>query len=440
MSLKSQIRELASLPFNLHSRKYASISFSTTARILAVILVTGCALVSAQTLTTLYNFGSRPGDGENPQAGVVFDNAGNLYGTTALGGIGSDGTLFQLSPPVNQGGPWTETIIRRLRDTPDGASPEGRVVVNSKGGFFTTAYSGGATDQGAVLAAFPPVVPGGPWTEKVLYSFGSVLNDGLNPNSGVIASKHVLYGTTSNGGAKRRGTVFQLTPPAVPSDPWIETILHSFNAGGDAAFPLGELIIDSNGNLFGVTVLGGADNVGAVYEVSPPAVAGDPWTEQVVYSFSGPDGSSPFGRLLLGPNGVLYGTTSGGGAGEAGTVFQLTPPAAQGDPWTQTILYSFTGARDGGSPSAGVIMGKGGRLFGTARTGGSGGPDFGGVVFVLEPPANAGDPWTERPLVSFGGPNGFGPTSTLVLRPEGLYGTTTQGGAFGTGTVFLLAP
>ena len=85
-------------------------------------------------------------------------------------------------------------------------------------------------------------------------------------------------------------------------------------------------------------------------------------------------------------------------------------------------------------------MDKKGRLFGTARTGGSGGPDFGGVVFVLNPPVVAGDPWTERALISFGGPNGFGSTSTLVLRSEGIYGTTTQGGQFGTGVVFLLTP
>ena len=424
--------------FSTLQQRLAKFRSSANKVVTAAVLI-GSAFASAQTLTTLYDFGSRPNDGANPQAGVVFDKAGNLYGTAALAGI-SDGTIFQLSPPAQAGDPWTENIVRRFRGTPDGASPEGRVVVSANGTLFTTTYSGGDNNLGAVVAALPPAAPGGPWREKVLYSFGGVPGDGMNPNVGVIASGNTLYGITSNGGAHRRGTVFRLTPGANPSAPWVETVLYSFNAGGDAAFPSSELILDKNGNLFGTALLGGSHNMGAVYEVSPPAVAGDPWTEQVIFSFSGSDGSSPFGRLLLDAKGLLYGTASGGSPAGGGAVFQLAPPANQGDPWTYSILYSFTGGRDGGSPSAGVVMDNKGRLFGTARGGGSGGPDFGGVVFMLTPPAQAGQPWTERPLTSFGGPNGFGPTSTLVLRPEGIYGTTTQGGAFGNGIVFLLTP
>ena len=200
--------------------------------------------------------------------------------------------------------------------------------------------------------------------------------------------------------------------------------------------------MDKSGNLYGTTVQGGANNVGALYQVSPPSTPGGDWTETVIHSFNGTDGTAPAGRLLIAADGTMYGTASGGGTNpnQSGTVFKLTPPAAPGDPWILTTLYNFTGGRDGGSPEAGVVMDKQGRLLGGASTGGRGGPDFGGVLFVLTPPTTPGDPWTERALVSFGGPNGFRPIAPLILRKDGIYGTTAQGGRFGTGTVFVLTP
>ena len=243
---------------------------------------------------------------------------------------------------------------------------------------------------------------------------------------------------TFGGGASGRGTVFQLAPQSDPKSPWIESILYSFAASGDAAFPSSELVIDKNGNLYGTTTLGGANNLGAVYEVSPPAGPGAPWTETVIFSFNGTDGTLPSGRLLLDASGNLLGTTDGGGAGAEGTVFQLTPPAKLGDPWTETVLYSFSGGVDGSNPAAGVVMDKNGRLFGTAQHGGTGNPKVGGVVFELDPPIVPGGPWTETVLHSFSGADGFLPTSLLTMRPDGIYGTTAQGGVFGTGTVFVL--
>jgi uncharacterized repeat protein (TIGR03803 family) len=197
------------------------------------------------------------------------------------------------------------------------------------------------------------------------------------------------------------------------------------------------LITDSSGNLYGVTLLGGAHNLGAVYRLSPPTLQGGAWTEKVLFSFSGPDGSSPFGRLLLDKSGTLYGTTSGGGPSQAGTVFMLTPQP--GDVWTEQVLYSFSGGSDGGSPEAGVIMDQKGSLFGTASNGGTGRLS-GGVVFRLDPPMMAGSAWTETVLYSFGGSDGFRPLSRLVPRNGALYGTTSAGGLNGTGTVFQLIP
>ncbi len=412
---------------------------SKVSRILAVAVLIGGACASAQTLTTLYSFGSNTRDGVDPQAGVVFDASGNLYGTTAVGGIGgANGILFQLSPPAEPGGSWSENTLRKFQGKPDGKIPESRVVVTSTGQIFGTTWGGGAKDMGTVFTAFPPAVAGGSWTEKPIYSFGVFQSDGVNPNAGVLAANGILYGVTFGGGANGKGTVFQLTRRSDHDNTWTETILYSFTASGDAAFPSSELVMDKKGNLFGTTTLGGVNNLGAVYEVSPPTSSGNPWTETVIFSFNGTNGTLPAGRLLLDASGVLYGTTDGGGTGGEGTVFKLTPPANSGAAWTEDVLYSFSGGRDGSNPAAGVVMDKNGKLYGTAQHGGTGDPKVGGVVFELDPPSVAGGAWTETVLHSFSGADGFLPICTLTLRKDGIYGTTAQGGLFGTGTVFVL--
>jgi uncharacterized repeat protein (TIGR03803 family) len=413
---------------------------TVTARNLAIAILLGCVCASGQTFTQLYSFGSNPNDGVDPQAGVVFDNAGNLYGTASVGGINNHGTVFELSRPASPG-PWTETVPRQFHTGPGGNVPEGRLIVAPTGELFGTTLQGGANNAGIAYMLLPPVAPGDRWRERVLYSFGNFPGDGVNPNAGLLAGNNVLYGVAS-GGANFTGAVFQLTPPSVRGKPWTETVLYSFTGFGsvDAAFPSSELIMDRKGNLYGTALLGGANILGAVYQLSPPAGNGS-WTEKVIFSFSGTDGSSPAGHLLLDASGTLFGTADGGGASGSGAVFQLVPPAAPGGPWTQTVLYSFSGGVDGSSPAAGVILGKNGRLFGTAQHGGNGGPKIsGGVVFALDPPAIPGGPWNETVLYAFGGPDGFLPASTLKLRGGILYGTTAEGGTFGTGTVFALKP
>jgi uncharacterized repeat protein (TIGR03803 family) len=405
------------------------------ASLLAVPLLIGSAAAGAQTLTTIYNFGAQRGDGTFPWA-ITGDGQGNLYGTASLDGTrDGDGALFRLSPPAEPGGIWTETVLYRFRGSPDGSTPEGTPVLTVGGRIFGTTYLGGLHDLGTAFVAGPGDTPDAPWKEKPIYHFGAFAGDGTKPNSGLLYARGKLYGVASEGGATGRGTVFMLTPPLAPDDDWTETILHSFGPDGDASFPLGELVGDRHGNLYGNSVLGGVNNLGAVYRLVPPAHPGQPWTESVIHSFNGTDGSSGEGRLLLANDGVLYGTTGGGGPEEGGTVFKLTPPSDPSGSWTHSIVYAFTGGRDGGSPAAGVSMDAQGRLWGTTTVGGNGGPNFGGVLFVLHPPANPGDPWTETVLSSFGGPNGFRPISPLVWDGA-IYGLTTQGGAFGTGTAF----
>jgi uncharacterized repeat protein (TIGR03803 family) len=174
-----------------------------------------------------------------------------------------------------------------------------------------------------------PASPDKSWTEAVLYRFAGGTSDGANPYAGVvIGAKGVLYGTTDLGGTSNNGTVFSLTPPASPGGSWIEAVLHNFIGGTDGANPQTDVVIGRNGMLYGTTSLGGASNSGTVFSLTPPASPGGSWTEAVLYSFTGgSDGGLPAGAVTIGGRGmILYGTTEVGGTSQNyGTVFLLTP-------------------------------------------------------------------------------------------------------------------
>ena len=165
--------------------------------------------------------------------------------------------------------------------------------------------------------------------------------------------------------------------------------------------------MDQAGNLYGTTLVGGANNLGAVYQLSPPPAKEERGRRRSYFRLAGPMAPCPSADCSSTEAAALYGTTDGGGSGQAGTVFQLTPSPSRVLPWSESVLYNFSGGIDGGNPVAGVIIDNRGRLFGTASTGGNGRPDPGGVIFRLDPPENEGDPWTERVLHAFGGPDGF---------------------------------
>ena len=395
------------------------------------LLLTLAILASSafgQTFTTLYNFGASNIDGQAPSSGVVMDKTGNLFGVTGIGGNQlSGGTVFELSPPAVTGNPWTETVLHRFRGTPDGKTPLGHLIMMPNGVLAGTNLHGGSEDEGTLYV----IVHGtdqSTWRETILHNFGTVPDDVVTPDLGLFPAPEGFYGA-DQGGANNTGAIYLLARGANGSA-WTQNILYSFRAigSGDGRGPGGELVRDAKGNFYGVTTLGGTNDLGAVYEVSPPAAQGAPWTETVLYSFNGTDGTLPAGRLLLGPGGKLFGTTDGGGANSAGTVFELTPPTVSGNPWTETILYSFTGGSDGTSPENGVIADQSGRLYGTA----------GQTIFMLTP-HSSGSMWTESVLHNFTGPDGFVTTGPLVLANKTLYGTTAEGGAFGVGTAFQIS-
>ena len=335
---------------------------------------------SEWTETLIYQFQGGE-DGNYPVGGLVFDGSGNLYGTTEDGGTsGSAGTVFESSPPSSGSGPWTLTTIYNFAGGVSGANPEAGLVFDESGNLYGTATWGGNCDGsngcgGVVYELSPPSVSGGQWTYTVIYTFKQS-PDGAVPQSTLVFVGKNLFGTTVEGGKggssceldANCGTIFELAPPSSSGGTWTEHVLHSFGGvAGDGQNPRSGLVRDSSGNLYGVTEFGGTYGYGTVYEFAPPSAPGGSWTETVLNSFSvAVDGADPFPTPAIGPDGSLYGTTMFGGPTELGNVFQLSPPASSGDPWVETVLYNFTSKA---YPIAGLTFGKAGWLYGATLGG-----------------------------------------------------------------------
>ncbi|HUI43699.1 MAG TPA: choice-of-anchor tandem repeat GloVer-containing protein, partial [Terriglobia bacterium] len=313
----------------------------------------------------------------------------------------------------------------------DGASPRVRLTVGSGGVLYGTTYGGGDDNVGTVFSLTPPVSPGGAWTHTMLHTF--TIGDGAYPNSRLVPGRDgVLYGTTSSGGTSQFGTVFSMTAPASPGGTWTEAVLHSFGAVGYGAAPRGGLALGPMGVLYGATHYGGNMGLGAVFALQPPASPDGAWTESVVYSFQGGgvDGEIPYSSVTMGSGGILYGTTWSGGTSGFGTVYSLAPPAIPGGAWTETVLHSFAGGRDGQNPGVGVAIGADGVLYGSTNYGGG---SNGGTIYSLTPSAGG---WTEAVIHEFPRISGRYPApGPVTIAPSGaLYGTTQFGGASYCGT------
>jgi len=254
---------------------------------------------------------------------------------------------------------------------------------------------------GVMLVAFAVLSVSQVWasSESVLWSFGGP-GDGKNPYAELITDwKGSFYGTTLNGGGNDAGTVFKLTRPAQSGAPWTETLLWSFGGPGDGSNPYAGLLWDQQGNLYGTTQNGGANGQGAVYELSAPIEGETQWTETILWSFSGPDGANPYAGLIWDKLGNLYGTTKAGGVNGKGTVFELSPPSAEGAAWSENVLWNL-GNGSGGSPEARLIMDSHGNLYGT-NSGRGIGPSS-GSVFQLVPPAPGQTQWSYREIAQAG--------------------------------------
>jgi uncharacterized repeat protein (TIGR03803 family) len=426
------------------SKKLSALTTIIAASV-AALLFFG-TLATAQTETVLQGFGEGHEGAYYPVDRLILDQAGNLYGTTEDGGKYNCGVVYELSP--TEVGGWSEKILHDFDfNGVDGATPMAGLVMDGAGNLYGTTYVGGADDAGTVYELIKQPGGGG-WQESILHSFHKTGGDGQWPEWALaIDSVGNLYGVTAAGGDRTQdcsfdnngcGTVFELSPEG--SGRWTEKILFAFPSGGSGGYnPNCQPILDSAGNLYGVTYNGGVFNQGTVWQLVPGA--GGTWTENILYNFdeTGTNGYYPGGALVFDSVGDLYGVTGlGGGECErepygCGTVFELSP--AGGGVWNVSWIYRFTGFDTGATPNGELIFDPFGNLYGTARQGGSAGW---GIAFELSPSGRA---WTETELTSFNVMNGSLPTGGLVLDSSGnLYGVTYSGSLFGGGAAYEITP
>lgn len=392
---------------------------------------------AAQTEKLLHSFVENSKDAADAYAGVVVDKAGNLYGTTAAGGVYNEGAVYKLKP---KGRGWTEAVLHSFRNNgTDGYSPTTALILDASGNLYGVTGSGGAYGDGTAFELSPS--GSGEWTETVLFNFNYSTGGGHPDSAMIFDALGNLYGTTAGGGSgtgcnEGCGTVFQLVPQS--GGGWSANFLYSFsNNGIDGYGPLG-LIFDGKGNLYGTCPFGGTDGQGVVWELSPQA--GGSWTETILHSFvyNGTDGAYPEAGVIVDSAGNLYGTTQEGGAysgaGGGGTVFELINTKSG---WEEKILFSFNNLSSGPFyPLAAVTFDSSGNLYGTTSKGGTYGW---GTVFELKP-AHGGS-WVETIAHSFGDEthftDGLDPVGSVVFDAAGnLYGVTYYGGKQDVGTVF----
>jgi uncharacterized repeat protein (TIGR03803 family) len=420
-------------------------------RVIQVVAV-ACSLalftVSSQAATehVLHEFSN---GGRSPEASLVADSAGNLYGTTAWGGTGycvdgnysygGCGTVFQLTPTANGG--WKRTVLYSFQGGRDGQMPVAGVVLDSTGNLYGTTWEGGGLNVLCNPSSCGTVFEltrdsHGKWKESVLHRFTG-FQDGASPRGGlVLDSEGNLYGTTEYGGSLTAcaniegcGVVFKLSPSA--NGKWEETVLYGFGVsasgvGRSGAYPEANVVFDSDGRLYGTTYGGGLYGYGAVFMLSKKSEG--QWSEDVLRYFDSSSDGYPMAGVILDSENNVYGTTSGNFT--TGTVFKLAR-SGSGGAWKETVLYA------GGCPQAGLTMDRAGNLYGTNTSCSNYGP---GAVFELSPGSGG---WNYTALHTFGGNrDGYDPRAGLLLDQQGnLYGTTESGGPAGgesTGTVYKL--
>jgi len=414
-------------------------------KIVAIVAALICfsGMASSQAIeTVLYSFHGYPTDGTGPSGTLLFAN-GRVYGVTGAGGKycfeeRGCGTVYELSPTSS--GEWSEKLLYEFCSTgnpktcADGATPYAGLIMDPSGNLYGTATAGGTAGIGVVFRLSPPLEQGGSWTETVLWNFSLDLTNGRGFSYGAlnIDTAGNLYGTTTNGGSKNAGIVYELSPQ--PDGRYSFSILHNFS-GPDGADPEYGVTFDSMGNLYGTTSQGGRGKsicsygCGLVYELSP---IGSTWSEAVLFEFDGVIGAWPISPISIDGSGNLYGTFEKGG-GETtcyfitcGGVFKLVPGS------NRKYVFDFNSGADEGTPHSGVTIGSDGTLYGTEGILGFGE----GQAYMLQGSH-------ETVLYNFCSAancsDGLWPAyGNLIIHNGSLFGATAEGGSFNDGVVYSL--
>ncbi|HEY4741316.1 MAG TPA: choice-of-anchor tandem repeat GloVer-containing protein [Candidatus Acidoferrales bacterium] len=404
--------------------RIAGIAMALATVLISAVFAPESAKAQAEVLTqtqaysesVLHSFIGVP-DGADPEAALMMDPHGNLYGTTLEGGTTDDGTVFKVTPAGQ------ETVLYSFTGGANG-DPYAGLVRDALGNLYGTTYGVNSVDNGTVFKL------GANGQESLLYHFAGDA-DGANPYAALVRdSWGNLYGTTLFGGEGAGcfngcGTVFEVNTHGT------ETVLHAFSGtGGDGSLPYSGLVRDAQGDLYGTTETGGASGFGTVFKLNKAGV------EIVLHSFAGgSDGANPYAGLVQDSLGNLYGVTEFGGTSGDGTVFEINTAGKE------KVLYSFAGGSDGANPIyASLVLDTQGDLYGTTAYGGgdtTACTNGCGTVFKVDTHGR------ETVLYRFSGSKGDGahPVAGLVRDAQGnLYGTTSEGGTAGMGAVFKLKP
>jgi uncharacterized repeat protein (TIGR03803 family) len=394
--------------------------------LVALALCVGSA--KASTTEVIYGFAGED-DGEYTDTDVAIDTAGNLYGTSVLGGEFGGGTVWQLSP-VGDG--WVHTVLYSFTGGADGGEPYKGVALDAAGNLYGTAVTGGSGScEGGCGVTYKLTKSGTTWTQSVIHAFTGG-DDGSGPGARVALDKGGnVYGMTPTGGANGLGTIYEIHPKR--NGDWALRVIHTFTGGSDGSSGSAGKILLRGGHLYGAATTGGTNSSGTVFELTPTRIG--EWGFKILYSFQGaPDGVFPYGALLFDAAGNLYGTTYYGGTNGLGAVYKLSP--TDSGEWNETVLYSFKAGTDGNSSISNLVSDAAGNLYGTTSEGGLGS----GTIFKLTPGQNG--TWTESIPHSFqGSPDGAFPYAGMVGDGAGtFYGATVHGGDDGEGAIYKFTP
>ncbi|HEY4257003.1 MAG TPA: choice-of-anchor tandem repeat GloVer-containing protein [Candidatus Udaeobacter sp.] len=406
--------------------------------IFLVVLALTCLLVGqvpkaigvlpVETVNVIYSFAGDE-DGEYADTDLETDSAGNIYGTTVLGGDFGGGTVFRLSPTING---WMHTVLYSFTGGADGGEPYKGVTLDREGNLYGTAVTGGSGScEGGCGVVYKLTNSGGTWTQSVIHAFTGG-DDGSGPGARVTVDRSEnVYGMAPTGGAYGLGTIYKIHQAG---GAWDFRVIHPFTGGADGSGGSAGRMILRNGHLYGAATAGGNYGSGVVFELTPSSAGG--WHFSTIYSFQGqPDGSFPYGALLFDRGGNIYGTTYYGGENGIGAVYELSPrPTGE---WRERVLYSFQGGSDGNSPISNLVFDEAGNLYGTTSEGGLGS----GIIFKLSPVT--GGQWIETVVHPFQGPpDGAFPYNGMVVDQLGnIYGATVHGGDNDDdGSIYKLTP
>ena len=393
---------------------------------LLFVIALSVTTAAATTTDVIFSFGED--EGEYADTDLETDSAGNIYGTTVLGGDFGSGTVFQLTPTPNG---WVHTVLYSFTGGVDGGEPYKGVTLDRDGNLYGTAVTGGSGNcEGGCGVIYKLTNRKGTWTQKVVHAFTGG-DDGSGPGSRVTVDRAGnIYGMTPTGGTYGLGTIYQIRPPSTGALTF--KVIHAFTGGADGSSGSAGRMILRDGRLYGAATTGGNHGSGIVFELTPMPFG--EWGFKTIYTFQGqPDGSFPYGALLFDPLGNLYGTTYYGGANGIGAVYELSPqPVGE---WTEDLIYSFQQGPDGNSPISNLVFDKAGNLYGTTSEGGLGS----GTIFKLSP---VGGNWTETVVHAFEGPpdGGFAYNGMVVDIFGNFYGATVHGGENNDGSVYKFTP